>query len=185
MRKLLLLFISFIMFCACSKKDDPIIPNEQELITTVQVNLNPTDASKENVILEFKDLDGDGPNTPTIKTGKLKANTTYNGTLKIKNELTNPITDTTLEIEAEKNIHQLFYIIGNGLNASVTYQDKDDNNKPIGLLFELKTGNVSNGKLKITLIHEPNKSAEGVADGNPSKAGGETDVEVEFDVTIE
>ncbi len=184
MKNLILSLVIFMTLQSCSKPDAPIIPNEGELITTVQVTLIPTEGG-ETTVMEFKDLDGDGPKAPVIKNGTLKANTTYNGSIKILNELNTPTIDITQEIETEKEAHQLFYSIGNGLNATATYKDKDANNKPVGLFFELKTGNASNGKLKITLLHEPNKTAEGVADGNPSKAGGETDIEVEFDVIIE
>jgi len=60
----------------------------------------------------------------------------------------------------------------------------DNNGNPIGISTRLSTGAVSNGKLKITLRHEPNKSAQGVKDGLITNAGGETDIEVEFPVNV-
>jgi hypothetical protein len=38
--------------------------------------------------------------------------------------------------------------------------------------------------LKITLRHEPNKKASGVVGGSITNAGGETDIEVSFDVEV-
>ena len=37
----------------------------------------------------------------------------------------------------------------------------------------------------MTLRHEPAKDASGVAAGDITNAGGETDIEVTFDVTVE
>ena len=37
----------------------------------------------------------------------------------------------------------------------------------------------------ITLRHEPAKTATGVSGGDITNAGGETDIEVVFDVTVE
>ena len=47
------------------------------------------------------------------------------------------------------------------------------------------TGAASVGTLKVTLRHEPNKSAAGVVGGDITNAGGETDIEVEFPIVIE
>ncbi|HBK71516.1 MAG TPA: type 1 periplasmic binding fold superfamily protein, partial [Flavobacteriaceae bacterium] len=35
------------------------------------------------------------------------------------------------------------------------------------------------------LRHEPNKSASGVSDGDITNAGGETDIEVIFNITVQ
>ena len=43
----------------------------------------------------------------------------------------------------------------------------------------LSTGEASSGTLTLTLRHEPNKPNSGLAD-----AGGETDIEVTFDVAV-
>lgn len=41
------------------------------------------------------------------------------------------------------------------------------------------------GDLKIVLLHEPNKDAEGVSAGDITNAGGDTDVEVTFALGLE
>jgi hypothetical protein len=43
----------------------------------------------------------------------------------------------------------------------------------------------ASGNLTITLIHEPDKFAEGVSGGNIENAGGSTDAEVVFPVIVE
>ncbi len=180
---ILLLTISMLYF-SCQKDEPAVVPNEEELITTVKLTLTPVDGG-EKIVFSFTDLDGDGAKAPVVVNGKLKANTAYTTSISLLNELAKPAEDITEEIQSEKEEHQFFYISAPELKLTTTYSDFDVNNKPVGLLTKIQTGNASNGKLKISLIHEPNKSAEGVANGNPSKAGGETDIEVQFDVTIE
>ena len=51
---------------------------------------------------------------------------------------------------------------------------------PVGLSFILSTLDASSGALTFTLRHEPNKPNSGL-----DNAGGETDMEVTFDVTVE
>jgi hypothetical protein len=88
------------------------------------------------------------------------------------------------EIEEEDDEHQFFFSTTGGLNATVAYDDTDGTN-PVGLKTKVTTAEASQGTLRVTLRHEPNKSAEGVSAGNITNAGGETDIEVEFDVTVE
>ena len=70
-----------------------------------------------------------------------------------------------------------------GLNATVSYVDLDDDGKPLGLLTEVETGAASSGSFQVILRHEPDKSA-GATIGDPSAAGGETDLSVTFAVSV-
>ena len=89
LKKLLILsIIGFISFSSC-KKDDPVtpvIPNEEELITTLNYTLTNAFDSTDVVTLTFVDLDGDGGTAPTITGGSLNANKTYNGTMELLDE---------------------------------------------------------------------------------------------------
>ena len=80
--------------------------------------------------------------------------------------------------------HQFFFSAINGLDVQTVYTDMDSEGNPIGQQFEL-TANTSSGGLFIVLRHEPNKNAAGVPDGDITNAGGETDIEITFPVTIE
>ncbi len=179
----LLGFLSVILLAtsAC-KKDDPVIPNEEELITTFTYTLTTTGATP--VVLSFSDLDGDGGNAPIISGGTLQANTTYTGTIDLLNEAESPAESITAEIAEEKEEHQFFFAT-DGLDLRFTYEDVDANQQPVGLMTTLITGNAGTGNLRITLRHEPNKSATGVSMGNLDNAGGETDIEVTFPVTVQ
>ena len=177
--KTLILCFTLIGIISCENDDDPILVNEEELITTVTLTLTPQGGGT-NVVLESKDLDGDGPNAPLITiSGNLSPNTTYAGSVVFLNETESPAEDITAEVSAEGAAHQLFFSNTNSL-ATITYNDQDVNGDPIGLAITLVTTATATGNLTITLRHEPNKNATDVSNGDITNAGGETDVAVTF-----
>ncbi len=170
---------------ASCDKDENNTDNEEELITTLVYTLTPN--SGQEVVMSFKDLDGDGGSAPLVTTfGNLIAGQTYNGSLSILNESTTPIDNITTEIEEEALAHQFFFNVSGDLASklNITYDDKDSENNPIGLKTKVNATSTGTGKLKVTLRHEPNKKASGVATGNIANAAGETDIEVEFNVEV-
>lgn len=181
---LIVVLLSVLFLTGSCKKDDPVIPNEEELITTLVYTLTPV-AGGASAVFTFTDTDGDGGAAPVVVNDTLNANTAYLGSLQLLNETVSPAGDIGAEVAGEAEEHQFFYAVQAGLNATVTYSDFDGNNKPLGLATTLNTGNVSEGTLTITLRHEPDKTATGVADGNIANAGGETDIEVQFTVVIQ
>lgn len=185
-KKLMLAFISIIAISACND-DDPIAPlplpiNEEELITTIKLESVPVGGGS-NVTLTYKDLDGDGPNAPTLTlVGGWVANKTYRNNVTFLNESVTPAVDITSEIIAEGVDHQVFYQ-STGTFPNFTYfpsSNSDDlNGKPIGLSTQLIfPAGTSTGNFTITLRHLPNKSAANVATGNITNAGGTTDAEL-------
>ncbi len=181
MKRFLIVFALF-AFASC-EKDDPEIENEEELITTLKYTLTST---ADGTVVEgvFQDIDGDGGNAPLITNINLKSNTIYNGTLTLLNESVSPAENISEEVEEEADEHQFFFAASQA-NLTVTYNDTDGNNRPVGLKTILTTGTSSSGKLRVTLRHLPNKSATGVVGGDITNAGGETDIEVEFNVQIQ
>ena len=180
---LLLLASAFlILFNSCD--DDVVIPNEEELITTLIMTFSP-DGGGSDVEFRFTDLDGDGGDPPVINNGILDTNTTYNVALRLLNESENPAEEVTDEIEEEDEEHQFFFETGGGLGLKIVYSDQDSNGDPIGLASAITTVGAEAGTLKVTLRHEPDKAAPGVSDGDITNAGGETDIEVTFNVTVQ
>lgn len=180
--KLTSLLLLTITFFSCSNDDSSAPINEEEVITTINVTLV---NGSNTITLQSKDLDGDGPNAPVITVSDdLATNTTYLGSVKFLNELENPAEDITEEVEEEGVDHQLFYQLTNSL-GTFSYADLDNNGKPIGLEFTLTTNNVGTGTLTITLRHQPNKSNPNVSNGDITNAGGNTDAEVSFPLTIQ
>jgi hypothetical protein len=173
------LLASTLIFASCSDDDDTPEPvNEEEVITTLTVTL---DSGSDTVVMQYQDLDGDGPDAATVTvSGSLSANTTYDGSIILLNETESPAENITEEIEEEDLDHQFFYTVGSGLDVAAEYGDADSQGNPLGLSFILNTGVASSGGLTFTLRHEPNKPNTGL-----ENAGGETDIEVTFDVTVE
>jgi hypothetical protein len=174
------LLASTLIFASCSDDDDntPDPVNEEEVITTLTVTL---DSGSDTVVMQYQDLDGDGPDAATVTvSGSLNANTTYDGSIVLLNETESPAENVTEEIEEEDLDHQFFYTVGSGLDVAAEYVDADSEGNPLGLIFVLNTGVASSGGLTFTLRHEPNKPNTGL-----ENAGGSSDIEVTFDVTVE
>ncbi|MBT0608371.1 type 1 periplasmic binding fold superfamily protein [Aequorivita echinoideorum] len=170
-----------VLFASCSSDDDaPVEVNEEEVITTMTVTLNPTTQGTP-VILRTQDLDGDGPNPPIVTvSGNLAANASYSGQIVLLNETEDPAENITLEVIEEAEEHQFFYTTSAGLNVTTAYLDFDVDGNPLGTEFTLTTGEASSGTITFTLRHEPTKPNSGLSD-----AGGETDVTATFEVTVE
>lgn len=177
--KLIPLSILSIALFSC-EPNDPVDPNEEELITTFNVDL---EANGFTYTLNYTDLDGDGGNAPILTIDSLSANTTYSGSITLFNESETPTEEITPEVFDEANDHQFFF--SSSGSSTFVYSDQDDNGNPLGLSFEVTTGNTTNETFAFVLRHEPDKSAAGVNSGDITNAGGETDIEVSFDVIIE
>jgi hypothetical protein len=189
MDKFFILLLIAALAAGCKKdKEDPATPgtppvNEEEVITTVKLTFTDTETS-EVFELRWADADGDGGNAPVITGDTLEIARTYDVAVSVLNESVDPVEDITAEIAAEDEEHQFFYTV-NGAELTIDYADGDGNGKPVGLLCAGTTGAAGNGSLTLKLVHEPDKDAPGVADGDPTNAGGETDIEVTFPVVIE
>lgn len=164
--------------------DDPEPVNEEELITTVEVTFTPS-AGGTPVVASFRDLDGAGGTDPERTNPTLAANTSYNVAVRFLNETESPAENITEEVEEEDDEHQVFYVVNAGLNLTYSYGDQDGNGNPLGVVGTAQTGSASTGNLSVVLVHEPNKSAAGVSDGDITNAGGEEDVRVTFMVTVQ
>ena len=162
--------------------DDPTPENPEELITTVRLVFQEA-GSTDLMIFEFKDLDGDGGNLPIINTDTLLSGREYLLEVELYNESVNPIIDIASEVKEEDDEHQFFFVIDD-VNMTHTYEDQDGNGKPLGLLNSMVVGDAGMGSLTIILRHQPDKDAPGVSDGDPTNAGGDTDIEIEFDVSV-
>ena len=167
----------------CEKKD-PIIPNDEELITTVQL-FKTFEVLADSLVAEFRDLDGDGGNDPEVVHPVFNAHSTYLLKLVFLNESVDPADNISIEIAEESADHQIFFLPDENLKLSYSYYDQDENGNPLGLNIILQTGDPSSGEWKIVLRHMPDKFGSGVANGLIDEAGGETDIEIVFDATIQ
>lgn len=182
-----------LMFSWSCKEDNPANveepgPGEQELITTINVTLTPQGGGAA-VTAQFKDLDGDGGNAPTISTLNLKAGVTYNGTIELLNETENPAGDITEEVMGEAEAHQFFFEARGGIvgRVTITYADKESDyvtntgtDHPVGLKFTVivTAGADVSGEFNIVLSHYDAEPKNG------TDRSSETDVDVAFPVNI-
>jgi hypothetical protein len=177
------LFLAITCFTSCSNDDKVIAPIAEEVITQAVYTLISQADPSNIVVFTFLDADGEGGLDGTSSvTGTLNAGTVYDGALTFANTIEGE--DITEEINEEKEEHQVFFqSTVDGM--TIAYADVDANNAPVGLSSTATTGDAGTGTLTITLRHEPTKDADGVSSGDITNAGGETDIEVTFDVTVE
>ena len=188
----------FPLFIGCGGDGDPI--NEAEVFTTVALTFTPVGGGAP-VVAAFKDADGDGGNAPTVDPINLVAGKQYTTTVKFLNELETPAADISLEVKDEADQHQVFFT-GTSVNGPAsnqpgaalthTYSDTDVNGLPLGLANNFATV-AGTGALTLTLRHMPPVNGQavkvaGVADtvkaSGIAAIGGETDVSVNFVVTV-
>lgn len=177
----LLMTCTLFVIPSCSPDDE--LPEEEEVITEVIWTLTPQGGG-DVVTLTFSDEDGEGGNDPVVTGGTLTANTTYDGSIALANTIESPAEDITAEVAAEDDEHQFFF---NTTVAGLTiaYADADGNSNPVGLENTVTTTDAGQGTLGLVLRHQPDKNASGVSDGDITNAGGETDIEVTFDVEVQ
>ena len=177
--KYALLAIPFLYFSCDDDDDTPDPVNEEEVITTMNVTLVAHDGSG-TVFMSSVDNDGDGPNAPVVTvSGPISAASSYSGSIEFLNEMEDPAEDITEEVIEEADEHQVFFST-NGVFLDFVYGDFDSNGNPLGTQFVLAPEGTGSGTITITLVHEPAKPNDGL-----STAGGETDIEVTFDVVVE
>jgi len=184
MKNLVIILSLLLLFVTACNKDEPVIPNDEELITTLRLEFITQDSS-EIKIIQFQDLDGDGGSAPVYQIDTLSANTNYSCRLYVLNESTTPAESINPEIIEEGIDHQFFFLTQNGLNLSISYNDLDDNLNPIGINNYAFTQVASQGTLTVVLRHQSDKFATGANAGDLSNVGGETDIEVLFDMIIQ
>jgi len=180
-----LAFASALIISSCNKKTDPPTPDEQELITTVKIQII-EEFSSFLQTYEYKVENGFGGSGGTIKidTIKLKPNTKYDAVLTVLNEKATPIKNITDEVIEESNEHLFFLnsnpVSGNG-SLTVSSGNKDKEGNPLNQTFKITTGGSGTGKFQVVLLHEPtNKNATSL-----DATGGETDLDATFPVLLQ
>lgn len=173
-------------------EETPPTQNDPEVITDLVLNFTDPD-TQESLEFRFSDPDGPGGNAPTIDDIELLNQVGYQLSLSVLDASDpNDVEDITEEIEEEDEEHQFFYVTGGNADDVVTISydptDVDDDGNPIGLRTNWVTSGTSTGSETVTVVlrHEPNKSAPGASDGVLSdEVGGETDIEVTFNLTVQ
>lgn len=182
-------FVAMILFVASCKKDDGIVSNpepvEQELITRVTVNI--TGAGGFDRSFSYSVENGFGGTTPgsiNIDTIKLDTNQQYNVVVEVWNDKASPAENITEEVKEENTEHLFLWesspVSGAG-SISFYNGSKDDNGDALNQAGSIATGSIGKGQLTVTLKHQPTNKAANTA----SAAGGETDAEAIFPVSLQ
>lgn len=179
------LLLTILVFNGCKDHDDPSPVNDEELITTVTLRFTKISGPipSEPISFSWIDEDGAGSATPQIDEIAIEAHSTYRVEVSLLNESKDPVVNIGDEVKEEATDHQFFFV-ADGAQITSQYNDVDENGKPLGMEITLTTDHESSGTFTVILRHQPDKTGEGVANGNPANAGGDTDIEATFPVTI-
>jgi hypothetical protein len=169
-----LLLILLITISSCSK-DTPEVVNEEELITTIELNFSTQGEPDQTVRWETE-----AANSAEIV---LKSNTEYDVQITFLDESDpSDIENINAEIIEEADEHQVFYEFS---GVSVTYgqgtsDTLDSDQNPVYINSIWNTSDVNSGVVRVFLIHEPTTKSSTTRDG----FGGETDVSVDIPIRI-
>jgi len=186
-----------LMTVSCSS-DDPEFEADQELITDVTLIFTEVDATgtltQNTFTVTATDPEGLELGTqPVIQaiTG-LEPGKRYRLDITLFNSIENEnVTDEILE---DADDHQFFFLgsafIGPNDFLTYEYADQDQNGNPIGLFGYVNvspTPTANNGQFRLVLRHDLDKNYAGIRDPgftNFVAAGGETDLDITFPVTL-
>lgn len=173
-------------------------PNE--VMTTLKLTFTATDGT--SFTATWADPEDDG--SPVIDDITLANGETYTVSFAVLNELEDPAEDVTPEITEEKDEHQIFFTgtaVEGPANTANTdavvthaYADTDNNGLPVGLSNTFVATATGTGVMSVLLRHMPpvNGEAIKVADlaavmdtGSATDLPGSTDINVDFNVTVE
>ncbi|MBQ4819854.1 type 1 periplasmic binding fold superfamily protein [Aquimarina sp. MMG016] len=173
--KLAFIFSIAFIFVSCGDDDEnPIVINEEETITTVKLTVTESGTTNSQVY----DWTTDSKDDIT-----LASNTSYNIKIQFLDE-SDPsnVEDITEEVILEKDEHFVFYqTTVNGLTFTSASDDTvDSGNISINISTDWSSTGAATGVIRAFLIHEPTTKTGNDRDD----FGGETDIEVDFNVSV-
>ena len=178
----LILILSFVFVLGgCGKKEEPAPEDENELITTVRLKFTENGTTTTQTF-EWKDLDGDGGNAPTVNSIILRSNRTYKLDIEFLDDSQTPATNKTTEIQAEADEHLVVLSPSPSSLFSFTPTDKDSRSFPIGLTGTVTTSFTNMGTLRVQLRHQPPINGQPVKNGTLTP--GSDDINVTFSLTV-
>lgn len=165
---------SFFLLLSC-EKETPEIVEEQELITTVELQFQASGEAPQTIRWEANQT-----NVPTVT---LKANTAYEVAIAFLDE-SDPadVEDITEEVREEADEHQVFFEFS-GVTVDFTSGSSDtldSDGNPVFLHTVWNATSTGTGIIKAYLIHEPTSKTSTTRAG----FGGETDVAIEIPFTV-
>lgn len=177
----LLVFLCILSVSFSCKKEDHEPHDDNELITTVDLTF--TDSNKKVTTFTYQDKDGDNK-AEKFDRIVLDKNMAYTMEVHLYDETKNPKLDITEDIESESDVHLFVFKIDPASLFNLKATDKDKNGLPIGLMSSGATQNAAGtGKFNLILKHQPPVNGKAVKTGG--ELGGSTDIDLNFDLTIQ
>ncbi len=175
----------FTTLLACNKdKVNNPQPVEQELITTMMLHVTDSAGFDKSFVYKVENGFENGTGNIFIDTLRLPANQSFDAEVLLSNDQALPPEDVTAEVLQENTEHLFLFQSTPNAGAGSIIADNgtvDDNGNPFNQKIKITTGALGNGILVITLKHLPtNKNAQ-----TPDAAGGETDAQATFPVSLE
>lgn len=167
-----------LLWVASCKPDQPVDPNEEEVITKVQLSFSDSATGAVAFVAQYSDPDGAGGAAPTrFDSIRLDSGKTYNVSIALYDE-SDPLNvdNITDEVQAEANQH-LFCYTSSTPNVVVTRTDSDGT-FPIGITTKWRAGNPANGTMVVELRHQPDGQKDGTC------TPGATDVQLTFQLYV-
>ncbi len=151
-----------------------------ENFTTLIYSLTPQNGGPQ-VVLTWRDLDGEGGEPPLILGGKLSAHTTYNGSIALLDETQTPARNLTSLLRLNERGHHLFFFQDglNGLRLMNTTIDAG------GYRNQLVTAAATSGKITIVVGYLPQRTVQALVPTDVSNAGGYIEIEATFNIRVE
>jgi hypothetical protein len=186
MRKHSFKFISVVVVLvlnSCNNKSKvaaPQIVNENEVITTLIVDLVDSSDISKKIRLKSTDLNPGDNLPPTFEMPDLQDNKTYYGEILLLDESKTPADTISNAVAEEKEDHQFVYSTNNlGFTVNYLNTDIDANGYYVGLRPIIKTKNIAGQQvnLQVILYHLP-----GIKKASPAEnvKNGSADIETIF-----
>ena len=181
---------------SCDDDDEPTKEDTPEMITKATLKFTPTGAGQA-VTAVATDPDGEGVQDIGIDGPiNLAANTSYNLSIELINELAEPSDaeyNITEEVEEEGDEHMFFFSWTNDVfsdpagdgnidnrSDAVNYDDEDGQGQPIGLQSSWTTAAASSGTFRVVLKHQPE-----IKTATSTSTTGESDLDLEFEINVQ
>lgn len=179
MKKMLVAVLVLSSVVSCKKTATPADENEHESVNKIVFTYTGGSGGPLSFVME--DPDGDGGNPPSrIDTIKLAAGATYTLDVKTFNLVNGVEKDITSTISSQSSSHELFFI-PTGVTLTITKNDKDRNNYPVGLNSTWVAGTAATGSLRFKVMHKP----AGIKGPNDSPTVGHSDIDLNIPIKLQ
>lgn len=177
-----LVLVVLLAAASCKKETQPAEENENELITTIQLDLTKR-GTADKLIYVWEDADGPGGEIPAIDDIVLEPNTVYDVKVTLWDKSKTPAEDVTEEVRGESENHRFYYETSAGSGITITDFDNDINGVPLGITSVWTTTGAATGTFSLILRHYPNGGKEASDDAGSTKST--TDAGAVFEFIVE